>query len=411
MIEEVSPTSQALTRAFTGEIQAVGNRRWRGSHRRPPPVAAVRLAAVAGATGVAVSLASFPLVAFPVRVPDVVPWAAPRLIPVLPVLPGMFGPAPAPPRSPGDPVGPDAPVAVRPRAAAPPSADAKPVVVHIPDLPLIKPVARPTVAAPAPTEEGDTEVAQDLEVREEDVRSLVLTQVWNKRREFANLLPADVDAEAFAGLAAAALWRDPNLAIAAMRSPDSLVVALRDCARLGHEPGTESYYLTPRGQKVLGIEGYQGVIERMYRGGGVIAVHADVITKEEDAAGQFVRHDPAPPQHHRQLSRDTSVDNLAGVYAYAILKGGVCSRIVVMGRIEVMRHREVATTKSVWDGPFGISMWLKTPVDEVRKWVPTSAAYREEKAKADLEFARLSGQVPPAPVAEVSEAVPTEAPS
>lgn len=250
------------------------------------------------------------------------------------------------------------------------------------------------------------EVAQDLEVREEDVRSLVLTQVWNKRREFANLLPADVDVEPFVGQAAAALWRDPALAVAAMRSPDSLVVALRDCARLGHMPGTESYYLTVRGGKVLGIEGYQGVIERMYQAGGVIAVHADVITKEEDAAGQFVRHDPAPPRHDRQLSRDTSVDNLAGVYAYAILNGGVCSRIVVMGRIEVMRHREVATTKNVWDGPFGISMWLKTPVDEVRKWVPTSAAYRKERAKADIEFARLSGLVVPA--SEEPEAAPSE---
>jgi recombination protein RecT len=237
-------------------------------------------------------------------------------------------------------------------------------------------------------------MGSDVKVRDEDVRSLVYTQVWQQRRQFANLLPADVDADAFAGLAAAAIWRDPKLALAALNSPDSLLIALREAARLGHEPGTEAYYLTVRSNGVFGIEGYQGVIDRMYRSGGVIAVHADVITKEEDSAGAFVRHDPAPPTHQRQLSRDTSVDNLAGVYAYAILTGGVCSRVVVMGRSEVMRHREAAMTKNVWDGPFGISMWLKTPVDEVRKWVPTSAAYRKERARADVEMARLLGQAP-----------------
>lgn len=237
-------------------------------------------------------------------------------------------------------------------------------------------------------------MASDVAVREEDVQSLVRTQIWEKRKQFANLLPADVDADAFAGLAAAAMWRDPNLAIAAMRQPDSLLVALRDAARLGHEPGTEAYYLTVRSGGVFGIEGYQGVIDRMYRAGGVVAVHADVITKEEDAAGAFIRGDPRPPVHRRQLSRDTSVANLAGVYAYAILDGGVCSRVVVMGRDEVMRHRAMSgrrgsDDKGVWDGPFGMSMWLKTPVDELRKWVPTSAAYRKDRARADAELARM----------------------
>jgi recombination protein RecT len=236
-------------------------------------------------------------------------------------------------------------------------------------------------------------VSQEVQVRDEDIRSLVLTQCWNQRKQFANLLPADVDADAFAGLAAAALWRDPLLAVAALNSPDSLLISLREAARLGHEPGTEMYYLTVRGNKVLGIEGYQGVIDRMYRAGGVVAVHCDVITFDEDSAGAFVRHDPDPPSHQRSLARDLSVANLAGVYAYAILEGGACSQVVVMGRNEVMNHRAMAgkpgsENKNVWDGPFGLSMWKKTPVDELRKWVPTSASYRKERNRVDAEFAR-----------------------
>ena len=239
----------------------------------------------------------------------------------------------------------------------------------------------------------------EVAIREEDIQSLVLSQVWAKRRQFANLLPADVDADAFAGLAAAALWRDPALARAALQSPDSLLVTLRDAARLGHEPGTENYYLTVRAGRVLGIEGYQGVIDRMYRAGGVVAVHCDVITKEEDTAGAFLRRDPEPPTHARQLSRDLAVVNLAGVYAYAILEGGACSQVVVMGRAEIMNHRALSGKpgsehKNIWDGPFGLSMWKKTPIDELRKWVPTSASYRRERTRVDVELARQLGHTP-----------------
>lgn len=255
-------------------------------------------------------------------------------------------------------------------------------------------------------------MGNDIQLREEDVTSLIRTQIWDKRRMFATLLPSDVDVDAFAGLAAAAMWRDPNLAVAAMNSPDSLVITLRDAARLGHEPGTESYYLTVRGGKILGIEGYQGVIDRMYRAGGVVAVHADVITMEEDESGAFVRNDPNPPSHERRLSRDTAVANLAGAYAYAVLEGGVCSQVVVMGRAEILNHRALAGKpgsdyKGVWDGAFGLSMWKKTPVDELRKWVPTSASYRRERARVDAEVARLA--LPEQPPLEVSVSVPAQA--
>jgi recombination protein RecT len=241
-------------------------------------------------------------------------------------------------------------------------------------------------------------MGQEIQVRDEDIRSLVHTQVWAKRKEFANLLPAEVDADTFAGLAASAMWKTPALAVAALNSPESLVNALRDCARLGHEPGTENYYLTVRGGAVLGIEGYQGVIQRMFNAGAVQAVHAEVVTYQEKLA----RRDPLPPEHQVPggdwLDRNLAPDNLKGVYAYAVLEGGVISRVVVMGRAQVMTHRDKAGKKDgfsqFWDGPFGVSMWLKTAAHELEKWVPTSASYRKERARADAEMARLLGQRP-----------------
>lgn len=236
-------------------------------------------------------------------------------------------------------------------------------------------------------------MASEVAVREEDVQSLVRTQIWDKRRQFANLLPADVDVDTFAGLAAAAMWKNPALAAASMRQPESLLIALRDCARLGHEPGTDEYALTVRGGGVLGIEQYQGVIARMFNAGSVQAVHAEVVTMQE----KLTRRDPLPPLHEVPgdwLDRDLRVENLKGAYAYAILEGGVCSRVVIMGRAQIMTHRDKAGTGMFWDGAFGLSMWLKTCVHELEKWVPTSASYRKERARADAELAKLLGQAP-----------------
>lgn len=247
-------------------------------------------------------------------------------------------------------------------------------------------------------------MGSDVQLREEDIHSLVRTQIWDKRRQFDNLLPAEVDVDAFAGLAAAAMWKNPALAAASMRSPESLLVALRDCARLGHQPGTDEYALTIRGGQVLGIEQYQGVIARMFNAGSVRSVHAEVVTQQE----RIIRHDPNPPEHQVPdddwLSRDLRVENLKGAYAYAILETGACSRVVIMGRAQIMTHRDKAGIARsgprageavFWDGPFGLSMWLKTCVHELEKWVPTSAEYRMNRARADAELAKLSVQEAP----------------
>lgn len=232
----------------------------------------------------------------------------------------------------------------------------------------------------------------EVAIRDEDMKSLIRTQIWEQRRQFATLLPANVDVEVFAGCAASAMYKNPKLAEASMRSPESLLVALRDCARLGHQPGTDEYALTIRGGGVLGIEQYQGVIHRMYNAGAVKAVHAEVVTQAE----RLERRDPLPPVHHVPdddwMNRDVRVENLKGVYAYAVLESGAISRVVVMGRAQVEAHRNAAMTKTIWDGPFGVSMWLKTACHELEKWVPTSASYRQERARSDAALAQMLAQ-------------------
>jgi len=242
----------------------------------------------------------------------------------------------------------------------------------------------------------------------ENIKNLQRT-IAQYRGTFDRLLPSHMDAETFIGIAAGALWKNQDLAAAALSNPDSFLVALRDCARLGHQPGTDEYALTVRKvnkqPSVLGIEQYQGVIERMYRGGAVVAVHAQVVCGGE----RFIPTQMGPPQHIVEdwLNRDTTTANLIGAYAYAVLEGGVCSQVVFMGKAEIMRHREVAATVAIWDGPFGKSMWLKTVVHELEKWVPTSSEYRREQARAAAELQRaMQQQTPPAPSQPPAEPMP-----
>ena len=77
-----------------------------------------------------------------------------------------------------------------------------------------------------------------------------------------------------------------NLMKAAEANPDSLITALMRCAALGHQPGTEEFYLTPRKVKgrleILGITGYQGYIELMYRAGAVSSVIVETVRRNDE---------------------------------------------------------------------------------------------------------------------------------
>jgi len=246
---------------------------------------------------------------------------------------------------------------------------------------------------------------------EQNITAFVRT-VAEARGTFGRLLPPHLDAETFVGIAAGALWKNQDLAAAALTNPQSFFIALRDCARLGHQPGTDQYALTVRKvngrPSVLGIEQYQGVIERMFRAGAVQSVQAEVVCKGE----VFRPNGHQTPTHQVPnddwFSRNLAVDNLIGVYAYAILEGGVCSRVIKMGRDDVMKHRAVAATHNIWDGPFGQSMWLKTACHELEKWVPTSAEYKREQARAAAVLADAMQQRPaPPPAAPAHEEAST----
>ena len=231
-----------------------------------------------------------------------------------------------------------------------------------------------------------------------------ISEMLAKRDQFAAVLPKSVDVDAFLGTAAAALYADEDLMKAATKHPVSLIVTLLKCAALGHMPGTDEYYLHIRKGKVTGTEGYRGVVERMYRSGAV----RKVIVREVCAKDKFrfIEGVDDRPIHSSGGSGDTGGDffgadgsrdrgAMVGVYAYAELMTGAVSRVVLLGRDDVMAAREESDSKdsgySPWNrldaGPghpelTGRSMWLKTGAKRLEPWVPTSAEYRREQLRA-----------------------------
>ena len=262
-----------------------------------------------------------------------------------------------------------------------------------------------------------TTVAGALEKREASPVGIM----WQSKTHFRAVLPASVDVEAFLGTAAGALYasrdRDPNkltLMRCAESDPDSLVTAMMRCAALGHMPGTDEFYLTPRVVKgrptVLGIEGYRGIVERMYRSGAV----AKVVVREvcELDRFEYIEGINDKPVHAIGGEGTTGADffgangsrdrgAMVGVYAYAILTTGAVSQVVILTRDDVEAARDSGGYKATDEySPWnrldagkghpeftGRSMWWKTAARRLEPWVPTSAEYRREQLRASASAA------------------------
>lgn len=225
--------------------------------------------------------------------------------------------------------------------------------------------------------------------------------IKSNRAKLAPVLPDHIDADQFIGLATGALFRDPKLMEAAGNNPGALMNALMRCAALGHQPGTEEFYLTPRKNKgrpeIQGIEGYRGIIERMYRSGAV----ASVIVREVCANDEFefVEGEQDRPRHKvNWFGGKAGRGDMIGVYAYAVLTTGAVSRVVILSRDDVMDAKAKSDGANSDYSPWKTNeraMWWKTAARRLEPWVPTSAEYRREQLRAAVEADNLRRDTPP----------------
>ncbi|WUH94602.1 recombinase RecT [Streptomyces sp. NBC_00433] len=222
------------------------------------------------------------------------------------------------------------------------------------------------------------------------------------RSDLAMVMPSHVKPETFVRLAVGVLRRDKNLTLAAQNNPAALMGALMDAAQLGLTPGTEQYYLTPRKVKgrleIQGIRGYQGEIELIYRAGAVSSVIVEVVRANDTfryAPGRDER-----PIHDIDWDSDDRGD-LRLVYAYAVMKDGATSKVVVLNRRDINRAKASSQGSDSQYSPWKNheeAMWMKTAAHRLTKWVPTSAEYMREQLRAQAVVAAETGQPVAAPV-------------
>lgn len=220
------------------------------------------------------------------------------------------------------------------------------------------------------------------------------------RNDLAMVMPSHVKPDTFVRLAVGVLRRDRNLATAAQNNPAALMAALMDAAQLGLTPGTEQFYLVPRKQKgrleIQGIRGYQGEIELIYRAGAVSSVIVEVV-RQADGFRYSPGRDERPEHDIDWDAEDRGPLRL--VYAYAVMKDGATSKVVVLNRAQVMKAKAMSQGSDSAYSPWQKheeAMWMKTAAHRLTKWVPTSAEYMREQLRAQAEVA---AEVRPAPVA------------
>ncbi len=219
-----------------------------------------------------------------------------------------------------------------------------------------------------------------------------VTLIPTYQAEFGEVLPAHIDADRFVKLAQAALRKNADLRKAAENDPASLIFALREAARLGHDPGTDSFWLIPLGGKVEGWEGYKGVVERMYRAGAVLSVKCDVVRENDEYDYDVTMNRPWHKKDRRKPRGDIYL-----AYAFAEMRDGAISKVAEADQEYIDKLRQMSRGSSGANSPWNKwdeSMWLKGAINRLEPWVPTSSEYLREQLRAVRDVAREPAPVP-----------------
>jgi recombination protein RecT len=233
--------------------------------------------------------------------------------------------------------------------------------------------------------------------------------------DFALVLPPAFKPQTFVRLAQGALRRDKDLRAAAENNPGSLLHALLDAARLGHEPGTDEYYLIPKKRKgqpeVLGVEGYKGIAKRMLNAANVLSVVAEAVYSNDVFVwrpGAVDTQSPprwdgpqTQPLHEADWFGDRG--ELKGAYAYAVLTGGAVSKVAVVGQREITAAKESSDGANSQYSPWvkhPDAMYKKTALRRLEPYVSKSSepvAGQQERTALAAEVAQAHGhhELPP----------------
>lgn len=219
-----------------------------------------------------------------------------------------------------------------------------------------------------------------------------LAVIEQYRADFAAVLPSHLRADQWVRLTQGVFRKDAKLRAILQTNPGSVLSALLDCARQGLEVG-DTYHLLPMGGEVVGVEDYRGLVELIYRAGAVSSVKCEVVRERDLEYYDWVDPETGRTRRRQRFEKTAEMDvphhaplwhtdrgELILAYAYAVMRDGGTSHVVIRNRQEIEEVRAVSKTAKHPD-----SMWLKWPdrawrktvLRELSKFVPTSAEYRQ----------------------------------
>ncbi|MET8609710.1 RecT family recombinase [Streptomyces misionensis] len=212
---------------------------------------------------------------------------------------------------------------------------------------------------------------------------------------FEEALPACVDTAAFFAAVRSVL---PTLAKC---KPASVLQALLTCARFGLIPDGHQAAIIRQGTTAAFVPMYQGYIELMYRSGLVESVHVGVIREHDEYSYTPTARYPDDFVHRPNLKLSQKQrGDVVLVYAYAWLKNGARSQVILLTREDAeeirdeysesyRRAEETEARDSYWHR-FFLRMWEKSAIRRLIRVVPKSA---ELRALADADDAGDRGEV------------------
>jgi recombinational DNA repair protein RecT len=141
----------------------------------------------------------------------------------------------------------------------------------------------------------------------------------------------------------------------------SLSLALENCIIFGLQPGPMHHVaLVPRGNQCIWTLQYQGISELLMRSGVVLEMHAQAYTKDDLDSGRLQMSTFPRSISHTGRPPEVNKDNIHGAY-FAVQFTDGRSYFENCYLDEIMRRRNAATTKKVWDAHF-IPMAEKSPI-------------------------------------------------
>lgn len=186
--------------------------------------------------------------------------------------------------------------------------------------------------------------------------------------EFKKVLPAHIVPERFIRIAESAINRDETLRNMARANPGSLMVAMLECARLGHYVG-DRFYLVPKGGKtgIVGWESWKGMAERIMRTGRFQKVVVETVNEGEKF--EFDPNRDERPNHEIDWATHESGKTVLS-YAYAVDNEGRASKVAVITPTQVVKAKALSRGDvwSKWDA----QMWRKSAIRQLVNYVDVS---------------------------------------